>query len=293
MSNLNRSIVLLVIVLTMMVSCSKTDLPVIEVSDATRPVSPNATQPVATPAQIIVRIIVQVTATPASPIAIPLYTATPVQVIVVPFDTPIPAVAFTLAATRPPAQVTVTPIDTPTPEIQASIVLPFGYGLKFDDPGSQVGTYTHPILKPGTGMITGKVVLVDAPVGTPILVYKPAHMQSDPKLPPQFVGWINSFYEYEYGLGGSPCTTHRTRANDASGWVITSSGEQWVLEPQARIVANPGESTVNFAPDICIVVPGYAVFKFENVHLTSDQDTELPTVNLPRHPVEHAGWVVY
>lgn len=195
-------------------------------------------------------------------------------------DTPIPV-------TIPISQVTVTPIDTPTPEIQDRIIFPFGYGLEFSDPEWTTGIYA-PVSKPGTGVITGKVILVDGPSDTPILVYKPALLQSDPKLPSQFVGWVESFY----GSDRDPCDSTHVRENDASGWVIASSGEQWMLESDSILDSAAGFN-INFAPDICVIVPGHAVFKFENVDATGSRDIELPTLNLPRHGGESAGWVVY
>ena len=82
------------------------------------------------------------------------------------------------------------------------------------------------------------------------------------------------------------------RENDASGWVVANNGEQWVLESET-VDTNTRDINVNFAPDVCIVAPGHAVFKFENVDVTRNTDVELPVLNLPMRSGKPAGWVVY
>lgn len=145
------------------------------------------------------------------------------------------------------------------------------------------GSYEFKVSE-GTGVIKGRVNLIGPSTKISILVYKPGHLQSDPELPDQLKSWNERLDE----LDRNPCDSTWVRSDDASGWFIVEDGQDQVLEAESQ---RPGDVTILFAPDICVVVPGHAVFKFENVEAQTNRDLYLPIANLPPHPANSAGWV--
>ena len=183
----------------------------------------------------------------------------------------------------PVPEVTVISNDTPTPEVSNEVTWPYGHDI---DISSESGGGYRAKTVEGSGNIRGRVNLIDPTATNSILVYKPAHLGTDPALPTQFEYWIEELNK----LTRNPCDSTRVRADDASGWLIVNDGEDWVLEADSF---PGGETSVSFGGDVCVVVPGYAVFKFENVYVPRGYDLILPTVNLPRHPTGTAGWAAY